>query len=86
MVSMSALPQSVPKANKRRIYISALTQINIDRYNPISSTDNRLIRRMTRDMQFRSTSPAETIERWESVRTGEEKNIFPLSRKRGLLL
>lgn len=71
------IAQSVPKANKRRIYISALTQINIDRYNPISSTDNRLIRRMTRDMQFRSTSPAETIERWESVRTGEEKNIFP---------
>lgn len=71
------IAQSVPKINKRRIYISALTQINIDRYNPISSTDNRLIRRMTRDMQFRNTSPADTIERWESVRAGEETNIFP---------
>ncbi|MEE0776945.1 MAG: nucleoside kinase, partial [Bacillota bacterium] len=71
------IAQGVAKVNKKRIYISALTQLNIDRYNPISSTDNRLIRRMTRDMQFRNTSPEETIQRWESVRIGEEKNIFP---------
>ncbi len=67
----------VDKKNKRHIYISALTQLNIDEYNPISSSDNRLLRRMTRDMQFRGTSPVETITRWASVQRGEEKNIFP---------
>ncbi|MDO4541406.1 MAG: hypothetical protein Q4C00_01065 [Bacillota bacterium] len=68
---------SVPDKNKKRIYISALTQLNIDRFNPISSTDNRLIRRMTRDMQFRNTTPGETMQRWESGQKGESVNIFP---------
>lgn len=67
----------IAKKNKRHIYISALTQLKIDSYNPISSSDNRLLRRMTRDMQFRGTSPVETITRWASVQRGEEKNIFP---------
>ncbi len=71
------IAESVPDRNKKRIYISALTQLNIDRYNPISSTDNRLIRRMTRDMQFRNTTPSETMKRWESVQKGENLNIFP---------
>lgn len=71
------IAQSVPHRNKKRIYISALTQLNIDRFNPISSTDNRLIRRMTRDMQFRNTTPGETMKRWESVQRGENINIFP---------
>lgn len=71
------IAQSVPNRNKKRIYISALTQLNIDRFNPISSTDNRLIRRMTRDMQFRNTTPGETMKRWESVQRGEKINIFP---------
>lgn len=71
------IAQSVPDKNKKRIYISPLTQLNIDRFNPISSTDNRLIRRMTRDMQFRNTTPGETMQRWESVQKGESVNIFP---------
>jgi len=68
---------SIPAMNKRRIFMSALTQLNIDRYNPISSTDNRLIRRITRDKATRNTSPAETIMRWESVQRGENVNIYP---------
>ncbi|HMM06326.1 MAG TPA: hypothetical protein PKD52_06630 [Clostridiales bacterium] len=68
---------SIPVVNKRRIFMSALTQLNIDRYNPISSTDNRLIRRITRDKAARNTSPAETIMRWESVQRGENINIYP---------
>lgn len=72
-----SIAENIPKKNKRRIYISALTQLNIDHYNPISSTDNRILRRMTRDMQFRNTSPAETLKRWQSVQKGEDTNIFP---------
>lgn len=68
---------SIPSVNIRRIFMSALTQLNIDRYNPISSTDNRLIRRITRDKATRNTSPAETIMRWESVQRGENTNIYP---------
>ena len=68
---------NIPKKNKRRLYMSVLTQLNLDRYNPISSTDNRLIRRMTRDKATRNTSPAETIMRWESVQRGENINIYP---------
>lgn len=68
---------NIPKKNKRRLYMSVLTQLNLDRYNPISSTDNRLIRRITRDKATRNTSPAETIMRWESVQRGENINIYP---------
>jgi uridine kinase len=68
---------NVPAANKRRIFMSALTQLNIDHYNPISSTDSRMIRRITRDKSTRNTSPAETIMRWESVQRGENINIYP---------
>ncbi|MEG1496441.1 MAG: nucleoside kinase [Clostridiales bacterium] len=71
------IAHNVKTKNKKRIYISALTQLNLDQYNPISSTDNRLLRRMTRDMQFRNTTPDETMKRWESVQRGEDKNIFP---------
>jgi uridine kinase len=60
-----------------RIFISALTSISIDDLNPISTTDNRLIRRMIRDAKYRGYSALETIKRWPSVRRGEEKNIFP---------
>jgi uridine kinase len=60
-----------------RIFISALTSISIDDQNPISTTDNRLIRRMIRDSKYRGYSALETIRRWPSVRRGEEKNIFP---------
>jgi len=60
-----------------KIFISALTSISIDDHNPISTTDNRLIRRMIRDAKYRGYSALETIRRWPSVRKGEEKNIFP---------
>ena len=60
-----------------KIFLSALTQISFDDHNHISTTDNRLIRRMIRDSKYRGYSAVETIKRWPSVRRGEEKNIFP---------
>ena len=71
------LSYSLPKESKFKIYISALTQINIDEHNRISTTDGRLIRRMVRDARTRGTSAAKTISMWYSVRNGEDKNIFP---------
>ncbi|MGM0379114.1 MAG: nucleoside kinase [Bacillota bacterium] len=62
---------------KFKIYISALTQLNIDKHNRIPTTDARLIRRIVRDNNYRGISVQETINRWASVRRGEEKNIFP---------
>jgi uridine kinase len=63
--------------NTFRIFLSALTQISIDDQNHISTTDNRLIRRMIRDSKYRNYSALDTIRRWPSVRFGEDKNIFP---------
>lgn len=60
-----------------RIFVSALTSISIDDHNPISTTDNRLIRRILRDAKYRGYSALETVRRWPSVREGEVKNIFP---------
>jgi uridine kinase len=60
-----------------KIYVSALTQLNLDRHNRVSTTDTRLIRRIVRDAQERGYSAAQTISRWESVRSGEKKHIFP---------
>jgi uridine kinase len=60
-----------------RIYASALTQLNLDRYNRVSTTDTRLIRRIVRDASQRGYSASETIQRWESVRRGEKRHIFP---------
>ncbi len=68
---------SLPGKSKFRIYISALTQLNIDEHNRIPTTDGRLIRRMVRDARTRGASARDTIARWPSVRRGEEKNIFP---------
>ena len=62
---------------KFKIYISALTSISIDGHNRVHSTDNRLIRRIVRDHRYRNYSALDTIKRWQSVRRGEEKNIFP---------
>ncbi|MCZ4694397.1 nucleoside kinase [Ancylomarina euxinus] len=62
---------------KFKIYISALTSISIDGHNLLHSTDNRLIRRIVRDHKYRNYSALDTIKRWQSVRNGEEKNIFP---------
>ena len=71
------LSYTLPRENKFKIYISALTQLNVDEHNRIPSTDGRLIRRMIRDARTRGTSALETIRRWPSVRRGEDKNIFP---------
>lgn len=71
------LSYSLPEESKFRIYISALTQINIDEHNPMSTTDGRLLRRIVRDARTRGTSAKSTIAMWDSVRRGEEKNIFP---------
>ncbi len=60
-----------------RIYVSALTQLNLDRHNRVSTTDTRLIRRIVRDARERGYSAAQTIGRWESVRRGEKRHIFP---------
>ena len=70
------IPHIAPK-NIFKIFLSALTQISIDDQNHISTTDNRLIRRMIRDSKYRNYSAQETIRRWPSVRAGEDKNIFP---------
>lgn len=71
------LSYSLPRENKFKIYISALTQLNVDEHNRIPSTDGRLIRRMVRDARTRGTTAQETIARWYSVRRGEETYIFP---------
>ena len=71
------LTEAMPDDSKFRIYISALTQLNIDEHNRIPSTDGRLIRRLVRDARTRGSSAARTISMWPSVRRGEEQNIFP---------
>ncbi len=71
------MSHALPTENKFKIYISALTQINIDEHNQIPTTDGRLIRRIVRDARTRGTSAKRTIELWPSVRRGEEANIFP---------
>lgn len=71
------LTQSLPDERKYKIYISALTQLNVDEHNRIPTTDGRLIRRIVRDARTRGTSAARTIAMWYSVRRGEERNIFP---------
>jgi len=71
------LTSSIPRENKYKIYISALTQLNIDNHNRIPTTDARLIRRIVRDYKYRGRSAETTILTWPQVRAGEEKNIFP---------
>ena len=72
-----ALSYSLPRDSKYKIYISALTQLNIDEHNRIPTTDGRLLRRIVRDARTRGTSAETTIAMWPSVRKGEEQNIFP---------
>lgn len=71
------LTASIPDDEKFKIYLSALTQLNLDDHNRIPTTDLRLIRRIVRDNQFRGHTAEMTIMGWPSVRRGEEKNIFP---------
>ena len=71
------LTPAIPKEQKFKIYISALTVLNIDYYNRISTTDTRIIRRTVRDSQFRGYDALRTLSSWYSVSAGEQKNIFP---------
>lgn len=72
-----ALTVSMPKESKFKIYISALTQVNIDEHNRIAASDGRLLRRIVRDARTRGYNAGSTLKLWDSVRAGEEKNIFP---------
>jgi uridine kinase len=67
----------LPENSYYRVYISALTQLNIDKTHPVSTSDGRLVRRIVRDYRYRSYSADDTIGRWNSVRHGELSNIFP---------
>ena len=72
-----ALTHAVPRDEKFKIYVSALTQLNIDMHNRIPTTDARFVRRLVRDYQFRASSALKTLRQWPDVRKGEEQNIFP---------
>ena len=71
------LTEAIPRQQKYKVYISALTVLNIDYYNRISTTDTRLIRRIVRDYNFRGYEALHTLQTWESVNRGERNNIFP---------
>ena len=71
------LTTSIPKGRKFKIYVSALTQLNLDSHNWIPTTYMRMLRRIVRDHNFRGSSATETIRRWPSIKHGEEKHIFP---------
>lgn len=71
------LTSSIAKENKYKIYVSPLTEMNIDNHNRISSTDNRLLRRLVRDHRIRGYTVEEVLKSWEEVREGEEKYVFP---------
>ncbi len=75
----------IPSEHTFRIYTSALTQLNLDRHNRISTTDTRLVRRIVRDARERGYSAIDTIQRWESVRRGEKRYIFPYQENADLM-
>lgn len=79
------LTRAVPKDNKVKIYISALTQLSIDSHNRIPTTDTRLIRRIVRDNQFRAHDALNTLKLWASVRRGEDRNIFPFQEEADIM-
>ena len=79
------LTRDIPEKNKYKIYISALTQLNIDAHNRIPTTDTRLIRRMVRDVKHRGNGPLRTFELWTGVRSGEEKYIFPFQEEADIM-
>lgn len=80
-----ALTHLVPDERKFKVYVSALTSLSVDGHNRIPTTDNRLIRRIIRDFRYRSYSALDTISRWESVRRGEDKNIFPFQEEADIM-
>lgn len=75
----------IPDEQIFRIYLSALTQLNLDHHNRVSTTDTRLLRRIVRDSRTRGYTPQQTIQRWDSVRRGEKKYIFPFQEKANLI-
>lgn len=79
------LSYSLPKSSKLKIYISALTQLNIDEHNNLPTTDGRIIRRMVRDARTRNITAKQTIAMWDSVRRGEEKYIFPFQEQADIM-
>ncbi len=79
------LTRSIPKNNKIKIYISALTQLSLDDHNRIPTTDGRLLRRIVRDSHFRGHDAIQTLRMWPSVRRGEEKNIFPFQEEADIM-
>lgn len=76
---------SLPEESKYKIYISALTSLNIDDHNRIPTTDGRLLRRLVRDARTRGASAKRTIQMWPSVRKGEEENIFPFQEEADIM-
>jgi len=72
-----ALTHKINRETKFKVYVSALTQLNLDDHNRVPTSDNRLLRRMVRDSQFRGTGAARTFQMWPSVQRGERKYIFP---------
>ena len=76
-----ALSADIPSELKFLVYVSALTQLNLDGHNRIRTTDVRLMRRMVRDRRTRATGAVETMEMWDKVRAGEEKYIFPFQER-----
>lgn len=79
------LSYSLPESSKLKIYISALTQLNIDEHNNLPTTDGRMVRRMVRDARNRNISARETIAMWDSVRRGEEQYIFPFQEEADIM-
>jgi uridine kinase len=79
------LTENIPHDKKFKIYISALTQLNIDDHNRIPTTDTRLIRRIVRDSKYRGHSALTTLKLWNSVRRGEERNIFPFQEEADIM-
>lgn len=75
-----ALLPNVPQTTCYRVYVSALTQLNLDDHNRIPTTDNRLIRRMVRDAKYRGADALTTLRMWPQVRSGENRNIFPFQK------
>ena len=80
-----AMTSQIPRAHKYKVYISPLTQLNIDENTRVPTTDERMLRRMVRDYQFRGHSAADTIRDWPKVRAGEDRNIFPFSEEADVL-
>jgi len=79
------LTQSVAPEYKYKVYASALTSLSLDENNRVFTTDNRLLRRISRDNKFRGITPEDTILRWPSVRRGENKNIFPFQEEADIM-